>query len=135
MRVTEQIDALVTLAVNPIHYLIVPRFIAGLTMLPVLTMFADALGIAGGYLVGVVLLGVNPVAYVESTFNFITFEDIYSGLFKASAFGIIVAIVGCYKGFYTSGGAEGVGKATTASVVLSMMLILISDYFLTALFF
>lgn len=133
MRVTEQIDALTTLAVNPVKYLIVPRFLAAAIMLPILTAMADLLGILGGYLVGVKLLNVNAVTYLNSTWQYLDFEDVYGGLFKSFFFGMIIAIVSCYKGFFTFGGAEGVGKATTSAVVISMMLILISDYFLTAL--
>lgn len=135
MRVTEQIDALTTMAVNPVKYLILPRFIATSIMLPVLTMMADGLGVFGGYFVAVKLMGMNPNVYINSTFIYLDFEDFGSGLFKAAFFGMIIAIVGCYKGFYTKGGAEGVGRATTGSVVLSMMLVLISDYFLTDLLF
>jgi phospholipid/cholesterol/gamma-HCH transport system permease protein len=135
MRVTEQIDALTTLAVNPIKYLVVPRFVAGLIALPVLTMISDGLGILGGYLVATGLLGVNPTTYIDSSFRYLEFEDIFSGLFKSAFFGMIIGLIGCYKGFYTSGGAEGVGRATTSAVVVSMMLILIANYFLTALLF
>ncbi len=135
MRVTEQIDALETMAVNPIKYLVVPRFIASLIALPLLTVFADLVGIIGGFLVSVQMLGANPVVYIRRTVNYMELNDIYSGLLKAAIFGIIIAIVGCYKGFYTKGGAEGVGRATTGAVVLASMLILISDYFLTALLF
>ncbi len=135
MRVTEQIDALSTLAVNPVKYLVVPRFIATLIVLPLLTVMSDIIGIIGGFFVGVTMLGSNPVVYERRTVDFIELNDIYSGLLKAVVFGAIIAIIGCYKGFYTEGGAEGVGKATTGAVVISCMLILISDYFLTALLF
>jgi phospholipid/cholesterol/gamma-HCH transport system permease protein len=135
MRVTEQIDALSTMASNPIKYLIVPRLLAGMLMLPILTIFADAVGIAGGYFVAVQVLNVNPVVYLRRTTDFLEYDDIYGGLLKAFVFGIIIATVSCYKGFNTQGGAEGVGKATTGAVVLSSMLILISDYFLTAMLF
>ncbi|MEK6683729.1 MAG: ABC transporter permease [Nitrospirota bacterium] len=135
MRVTEQIDALSTMAANPIKYLIVPRLLAGMLMLPILTIFADAVGIAGGYFVAVRMLDVNPVIYLRRTTDFLEFDDIYGGLLKAFVFGIIIATVSCYKGFNTEGGAEGVGKATTGAVVLSSMLILISDYFMTAMLF
>jgi len=135
MRVTEQIDALSTMAANPIKYLVVPRFLAGMLMLPILTIFSDAVGIAGGYFVAVQVLDVNPVVYLRRTTDFLEFDDIYGGLLKAFVFGIIIATVSCYKGFNTQGGAEGVGKATTGAVVLSSMLILISDYFLTAMLF
>ncbi len=135
MRVTEQIDAMVTLAANPIDYLVVPRFLAGLIMLPLLTILSDIVGIAGGYLVSTKILGANPVVYMRRTIDYLEISDIYSGLLKAAVFGTIIAIVGCYKGFYAEGGAEGVGRATTGSVVMSSMLILISDYFLTAMLF
>ncbi|HEY5595578.1 MAG TPA: ABC transporter permease [Nitrospiria bacterium] len=135
MRVTEQIDALSTMAANPIKYLVVPRFLAGMLMLPILTIFSDAVGIAGGYFVAVQVLDVNPVVYLRRTTDFLEFDDIYGGLLKAFVFGIIIATVSCYKGFNAQGGAEGVGKATTGAVVLSSMLILISDYFLTAMLF
>jgi phospholipid/cholesterol/gamma-HCH transport system permease protein len=135
MRVTEQIDALSTMAANPIKYLVVPRLLAGMLMLPILTIFSDAIGIAGGYFVAVQVLDVNPVVYLRRTTDFLEYDDIYGGLLKAFVFGIIIATVSCYKGFNTEGGAEGVGKATTGAVVLSSMLILISDYFLTAMLF
>ena len=135
MQVTEQIDALYTLAVNPIKYLIVPRLLAAFIMMPVLVTFADLIGIAGGYLVSVKILGSNPHIYMERTWNYLEFNDIYSGLLKACVFGIIIAITGCYQGFYTQGGAEGVGRATTKAVVLSCLLILIFNYIITALLF
>ncbi len=135
MRVTEQIDAMVTLATNPVKYLVVPRFLAGFMMLPLLTVIADATGIAGSYMIAVYVLGVNPVVYIRMTKDFLELNDIYGGLLKSCVFGIIISIVSCYKGFYTQGGAEGVGKATTGAVVLSMMLILIANYFLAVLLF
>lgn len=135
MRVTEQIDALATMATNPIKYLTVPRVIAGFIMLPLLTIISNMLGIFGGYLVGVKVLDANPVVYMRRSFDYLEMNDVFSGLFKASVFGLIIAVIGCYKGFYAAGGAEGVGKATTGAVVISMMLILISDYFLTAILF
>jgi phospholipid/cholesterol/gamma-HCH transport system permease protein len=135
MQVTEQIDALYTLATNPIKYLIVPRFLASLIIMPVLTVFADAVGMLGGYIVSVYLLGSNPTIYVRRTYDYLDLEDIYIGLLKACVFGMIIAIVGCYQGFSAQGGAEGVGKATTRAVVMSSLLILIANYFITALFF
>jgi phospholipid/cholesterol/gamma-HCH transport system permease protein len=135
MRVTEQIDALYTLAVNPIQYLIVPRMLACFMMMPVLTLFGDILGIGGGFIVATQIYDLNPDSYIQSSFDFLTYEDVYSGLIKSSVFGIAIAIVSCYKGFTTEGGAAGVGKATTAAVVLSMILILIIDYIMGALFF
>jgi phospholipid/cholesterol/gamma-HCH transport system permease protein len=135
MQVTEQIDALYTLATNPIKYLIVPRFLASVIVMPILTLFADVVGILGGYLVSVNLLGSNPTIYIRRTFDYLDLEDFYTGLLKSVVFGMIIAIVGCYQGFHTQGGAEGVGKATTKAVVMSSLLILIANYFITALFF
>jgi phospholipid/cholesterol/gamma-HCH transport system permease protein len=135
MQVTEQIDALYTLAVNPIKYLIVPRLLAAFIMMPVLVVFSDLVGIIGGYIVSVKILGSNPYIYMERTWNYLQFNDLYSGLLKASIFGIIIATISCYQGFYTQGGAEGVGKATTKAVVLSCLLILIGNYVITALLF
>ena len=135
MRVTEQIDALSSMAVNPIKYLVVPRVLAGMVMLPVLVVFADAVGIGGGYFVAVNVLDVNPVVYMRRTTDFLEFVDIFGGLIKAFVFGILISTISCYKGFNAEGGAEGVGKATTGAVVVSMMLILISDYFLTTILF
>ena len=135
MRVTEQIDALDTLATNPVKYLIVPRFLASLVMFPILVVFADIIGIMGGYFVSVKILGTNPTIYIRRTWDYLELNDIYSGLLKACVFGMIMATISCYQGFYTEGGAEGVGKATTRAVVLSSLLILISNYFITALLF
>lgn len=135
MRVTEQIDALETLATNPVKYLIVPRFLSGLVMLPALTVCADIIGIFGGYLVTVGLFETSSIAYWKRTWNFLEPSDIYNGLLKACFFGASIVLISCYKGFYTSGGAEGVGKATTGAVVLSSMTILISDYFLSSWLF
>lgn len=135
MKVTEQIDALYTLAANPIKYLIVPRFIAGVLMLPMLSVVGDVLGIMGGAAIGVGTLEANPVVYMKKTFEFLELNDIYSGLFKSMVFGGIIAIVCCFQGFATEGGAEGVGKATTRSVVISSILILVTDYVMTAFLF
>jgi len=135
MRVTEQIDALTVMALSPIKYLVVPRVIAGFIMLPILTIISDFVGIIGGYIVGVKLLGINEGAFINKIVKVMTFEDIYNGLIKAAFFGIILSLISCYKGFYTSGGAEGVGKSTTEAVVISSVSILISDYVLTSLMF
>ncbi len=132
MRVTEQIDALETLATSPVKYLIVPRFIAASLMLPSLTIIADFLGILGGYAIAVWLYGMSSALYWRRAWNYLEMSDILGGLAKACFFGAAIAIVCCYRGFYTEGGAEGVGKATTGAVVISFMTILISDYFLTA---
>ena len=135
MRVTEQIDALEVLATDPVHYLVVPRVWATTVMLPLLVALADAVGIVGGYLVAVVLLGANPVSYIENTFRFMDAGDVSSGLIKAAVFGLLIALIGCQQGYYARGGAEGVGRATTRSVVLASMAILISDFFLTKLLY
>lgn len=135
MRVTEQIDALETLATDPVKYLIVPRFLAGVTMLPSLTVLTDIIGIMGGYLITVGVFGASSTSYWKRTWDYLKLDDIYNGLVKACFFGAFISLISCYKGFYTSGGAEGVGKATTGAVVLSSMAILIGDYFLSAWLF
>jgi phospholipid/cholesterol/gamma-HCH transport system permease protein len=135
MRVTEQIDALTTLSTNPQKYLIAPRLLAGVTMLPFLVLVADYIGIFGGYLVGVYRLGFNPALYLKQTFDFLKMEDVTSGLIKAAVFGFIISLMGCYHGFNSKGGAQGVGKATTYAVVSSSILILIANYLLTSLLF
>lgn len=135
MRVTEQIDALSTLSTNPMKFMVVPRLIAGLTMLPLLVVVADIIGVFGGYLVAVYKLGFNPANYLQNTFDALHTEDVVSGLVKASVFGLIVALMGCYHGYTSRGGAQGVGAATTNAVVSSAILILCFDYILTELFF
>jgi phospholipid/cholesterol/gamma-HCH transport system permease protein len=135
MRVTEQIDALQALATEPVQYLFVPRVIAGLVMLPFLVILGDALGIYGGYLVGVKLMRTNPVIYEVNTFQFLQMKDIWSGAIKAGAFGLILTLTGCVRGFYTTGGAEGVGRSTTQAVVSASLIILLSDFFLTKVLF
>jgi len=136
MRVTEQIDALTSLGTEPVQYLMVPRIVASIMMLPLLVIMGDAVGIAGGYLVAVNLLGVNPVRYLENTFQFLHIqEDIVSGLIKAAAFGLIFSLIACVRGYYTTGGAEGVGRSTTRAVVSGSLAILIADFFLTKLLF
>jgi phospholipid/cholesterol/gamma-HCH transport system permease protein len=135
MRVTEQIDALSVMATNPIKHLIVPRVIASVLMLPLLTVVANFVGIAGSYFVGVDLLDINRGDFVNNIYKMLELNDIYSGLVKAAFFGLVLSVVGCYKGFNTTGGAEGVGRATTQAVVISSITILVSDYFLTAIMF
>ncbi|NQW01346.1 MAG: ABC transporter permease [Rhodospirillales bacterium] len=135
MRVTEQIDALTTLSTNPMKYLVAPRLIAGLTMMPLLVLVADIIGVFGGYLVAVHKLGFNPSNYIQNTMNFLELSDVVSGLVKASVFGFIVTLMGCYHGYHSKGGAQGVGMATTNAVVSASILILCSDYILTELFF
>lgn len=133
MKVTEQLDALASLATNPIKYLVVPRFLACAFVLPLLTAMADFVGIAGGYFVSVTVYGLNPEAYIQNTEFMLVLSDVYSGLAKALFFGMMISIVGCYEGFRAEGGAYGVGRATTRAVVFSSLVILISDYFMTAL--
>jgi phospholipid/cholesterol/gamma-HCH transport system permease protein len=135
MRVTEQIDALYTMAVNPVQYLVVPRFLAGLIMLPVLSVLFTMVGVLGAYFVGVVLLNIDQGTFIARIQWYVDPTDLTSGLIKAFVFGGIVTLVGCYKGFYASGGARGVGLATTQAVVVSSVAILVADYFLTALMF
>ena len=135
MKVTEQIDALKTLSTNPFKYIISPRILAGILTLPFLVLIADIIGIFGGFLVGVDVLGFNPYVYIKNTYNSLEMMDVFVGLVKASAFGAIITSMGCYYGYYTEGGADGVGKSTTNAVVISSILILISNYVLTALFF
>ncbi|MBU4581580.1 MAG: ABC transporter permease [Proteobacteria bacterium] len=135
MRVTEQIDALYVMAANPVKHLIVPRVIAGVLMVPLLTVVSVFMGILGGYFVGVHILGINSGIFIKNITRIVDLNDIYSGLVKAACFGLILSLIGCYKGFNTYGGAEGVGRATTEAVVLASISILISDYFLTAIMF
>src|SRR4029077_12899901 len=116
MRVTEQIDALEVMATDPIHYLVVPRVWAAAIMMPLLVIMADGVGIFGGYLVSVVLMGANPVSYMDNTYQFMDVSDVTTGLIKAAVFGFLFSAIGCEQGFYTTGGAEGVGKATTSAV-------------------
>ena len=130
MRITEQIDALTAMALNPIRYLIVPNIAAAVIAFPLLTSLFDLIGIYGGYIVGVKLLGVGSGTYFSQMENFVGMSDIRMGLYKSLSFGIIVAWVSCYKGFYTGYGAEGVSKSTTQAVVMSSILILVWDYFL-----
>ena len=135
MQVTEQIDALETLAVNPIKYLVVPRFLALALVMPLLTLYADAIGIFGSYLICVYKLGISSNMYIRFTFDALLFKDLFTGLFKTIFFGIIIALVSCYEGFNVEGGAEGVGQATMRSVVTTFILIIIADCFFTALFY
>ena len=135
MRVTEQIDALEVMATDPIHYLVVPRVWAAVLTMPLLVVMADGVGIAGGYLVSVVLMGANPVSYLNTSFQYTQLNDLLSGLIKAAVFGLLLATIGCQQGFYTTGGAEGVGRSTTAAVVLASIAILAADFFLTKLLF
>jgi phospholipid/cholesterol/gamma-HCH transport system permease protein len=135
MKVTEQIDALETLAIDPIRYLVSPRLLAGVIMLPVITIFADFIAIIGGYAVAVIGLDVSSHVYWTGFKLFLHVSDVSSGLIKAVFFGVIIAMMGCYHGLRTEGGAEGVGIATTKAVVSSCLLILITDYILASLLF
>ncbi|HEX7180353.1 MAG TPA: ABC transporter permease [Thermoanaerobaculia bacterium] len=135
MRVTEQIDALEVMATDPVHYLVVPRVWATTIMLPLLVIMGCGVGIAGGYMVAVILMGANPVSYIDRSFQFMNVTDLFSGVIKAAVFGFLLAVIGCQQGYYTSGGAEGVGRSTTAAVVIASIAILVSDFFLTRLLF
>src|ERR1700749_1137652 len=135
MKVTEQIDALTTLATNTIKYLVVPRIVAAVISMPILTAIGDSIGVMGGYAVAVYTLDFNGTSYLKNTVDFAHSEDITSGLIKAAVFGFIVALMGCYNGFNSKGGAQGVGIATTNAVVASCILILAADFVLTAILF
>lgn len=135
MRVTEQIDALETMAIDPVRFLAMPRFISGIIMLPVLTIFADFIAIMGGLFVAVFFLDISAASFLSSLKRFFDLFDMFGGLLKSGVFGAIIAIVGCYHGFRTSGGAEGVGLSTTRAVVYSSVLILIADYVVAHILF
>lgn len=135
MKVTEQIDALITLSTNPFKYLFAPRLWAGLFILPFLVLFGDVIGIFGGYVVGVYKLSFNPVNYINATIENLEAVGIISGLTKAAVFGFIIALMGCYNGYKSKGGAQGVGEATTNAVVSASILILIFNYIITEIFF
>jgi phospholipid/cholesterol/gamma-HCH transport system permease protein len=135
MRVTEQIDALQMMAINPVQYLVVPRIWAGVLMLPLLTAINILVGIIGGYFVGVILLKINPGVFMDKMINMIELSDLVQGIVKSVFFGLILTLIGCYKGYNTYGGAEGVGRATTEAVVISSVCILIGTYVLTSLLF
>ena len=132
MRATEQIDALQTLSTDPYRYLIAPRLTAGVITLPLLTVVGDVIGIAGGWLVAVATLKFNGVTYIENTWGFLQSWDVLSGLIKSAMFGFIVALMGCYNGFNSHGGARGVGRSTTNAVVSAAILIFASDYVMTS---
>ncbi len=134
MRATEQIDALQTLSTDPFRYLIAPRLLAAVITLPLLTVVADIIGVSGGWLVATATLNFSGALYVQNTWNFLTSWDIVSGLIKAAVFGFLVALMGCYHGFNASGGARGVGRATTHAVVSAAILIFAADYIMTSFF-
>jgi len=135
MRVTDQIDALTTLSTNPMKYLVAPRLLAGTIALPLLVIIADILGVLGGFIIATVKLGFNPAQYLANTLSFLHPDDVVSGLAKAAVFGFLIALTGCYNGYNSRGGAQGVGAATTNAVVVASVLILAFDYVLTELFF
>ena len=135
MKVTEQIDALMTLAADPVRFLVVPRFLAMIIALPILTLWADAVGILGGFLIGTIKLNVLPSLYWKMTTIPLAFKDLASGLLKAFIFGMIICVVSCFEGFRTEGGAEGVGRSTTVAVVTSFILIIAADCLCTAIFY
>lgn len=135
MKVTEQIDALVTLSTNPLKYLAVPRVLAATIAVPVLVAVGDSIGVAGGWMVGVHRLGFNSATYLKNTMDFLQFWDVGSGLVKGAAFGFIVALMGCYHGMASGRGAQGVGRATKSAVVAASVLIFAANYLLTELFF
>ena len=135
MRVTEQIDALWTLSTNPMKFLVVPRIVAATVALPVLAFIGDIIGIMGGFLVGVLRLDFNPAVYIQTTQDFLEVGDVTSGLIKAAVFGFIIALMGCYQGYLSGRGAQGVGRATTQAVVTASILILSSNYLLTEALF
>jgi phospholipid/cholesterol/gamma-HCH transport system permease protein len=135
MKVTEQIDALTTLSTNPFKYLIAPRILAGILTLPPLVFIADIIGVMGGWIIAVFKLHFNSLAYVQNSLTFVQAEDVVSGLVKASVFGFLVTLLGCYHGFNSERGAQGVGAATTNAVVSASILILVFDYILTEAFF
>ena len=135
MKVTEQIDALETMALDPVRYLVVPRFLAGLIMLPVLTIFSNFVAILGALFVSVWFVGISSYTFLNGVKLFFDIQDLFGGLIKALVFGSIIALMGCFQGFRTSGGAEGVGLSTTRAVVMASVLILIFDYIITSLIF
>jgi phospholipid/cholesterol/gamma-HCH transport system permease protein len=135
MRVTDQIDALVTLSTNPMKYLVAPRLVSGLVTLPFLVLLADIIGVFGGFLVAVYKLEFNPVTYIVRTAEFVQAMDVVAGLVKAAVFGFLVTLMGCFHGYTSRGGAQGVGAATTYAVVSGSILILVADYIITEAFF
>ncbi len=135
MRVTEQIDALTTLSTDPFRYLVMPRLLAAMVTLPILVLVADLIGVLGGYLVAVYKLEFNDLTYLKNTLDYLEVEDVLSGVVKAAVFGFLIALMGCYQGYHSRGGAQGVGAATTAAVVSASVLILTFNYFLTEAFF
>jgi len=135
MKAAEEIDALVSMGINPVRYLVAPKLIAMMVMLPALTIFSDSIGLLGGFLLSVLALGIHPYNYFQQTINALLIKDILTGLTKAWAFSVVITIVGSYEGFKVGGGAEEVGRRTTASVVSSIFLVILVDFFFTTLFY
>lgn len=135
MKAAEEVNALISMGINPVRFLVVPKLIALMFMLPALTLFSDAIGIAGGLLLSTTALDINPYTYFQQTIQSLLVKDIITGLVKAWAFGVVITIVGAYQGFKVEGGAEEVGRRTTASVVASIFLVIVFDLFFTTLFF
>lgn len=135
MKVTEQIDALRSMAADPVKKLVAPKLAATLLMLPALTVIGDGLGILGGLLVATYTLDLPPGLYINDVFDSLNFGDVFSGIAKSFFFAYFIAIIGCYNGLNTTGGADGVGRATTNTVVLASIMVLVSDFFLTKLFY
>jgi len=135
MRVTEQIDALYTMAVNPVQYLVVPRVIAGLTMIPILTIFFNVLGITSAYYISVNMLGIDAGSFMRNINQYLQPRDVTIGIVKSIVFGVTITLVACYKGFNASGGARGVGQATTSAVVFNFIAIFVIDYVITVVAF
>ncbi len=135
MKAAEEVDALTTMGINPVRYLVVPKLIALMVMVPVLTIFSDLIGIFGGFLLATTAIGLHPYNYFQQTVNALLIKDIFTGLLKAWAFGVVITLVGAYQGFKVEGGAEEVGRRTTASVVTSIFLVIIVDLFFTSMFY
>jgi phospholipid/cholesterol/gamma-HCH transport system permease protein len=135
MKVTEQLDALYTLNTDPYRYLVVPRVLAGIISMPLLVLIADIIGVLGGYVISVYTLDFNPQTYIKKTLEFLEVDDVISGLIKAAFFGFVVSVMGCFHGYSSKGGAQGVGRATTSAVVSASILILLSNYIITGLLF
>lgn len=135
MRAQEEVDALTTMAIDPIRFLVLPRCLALFMVLPCLTVIANSVGMLGGFLIGITSLGIEPYLYIEKNFDALVLKDLYTGLTKSAFFALIIGIVSCYQGLAVEGGAEEVGKATTQAVVFSIVLIIVADCFFTALFY
>ncbi|MBF0506572.1 MAG: ABC transporter permease [Nitrospirae bacterium] len=135
MKAAEEVDALVSMGINPVRFLVVPKLIALMLMLPALTIIADGIGLFGGFFLAVTALGIHPYNYLQQTTSSLVLKDVFTGLVKALTFGAVITIVGAYQGFKVEGGAEEVGRRTTASVVISIFMVIVFDLFFTAIFF